>query len=194
MAAPGETKLNLVPIKTVVHGELTPLELFLDHGKEPVIIKGALGGHPLMRNNTAEYIADVCGDGYIDTVVYDADSESWAGHTGQKLMKIKEYVDGYFANASREEIRYAHSATFGMPFVCPALQHDVLIPALASKTLPAGGGIISLGHPTIFMGPPGSLSELHMDMYLMPFWLSVYMGKKKFRVIVFEEALKQFGV
>ena len=67
-----------------------------------------------------------------------------------------------------------------------------MIPALASKDLPTGGSVRNLGQPTLFLGPAGSKSEMHMDMYLLPFWLSCYLGVKKFRVILFEDSVEHF--
>jgi len=187
-------KLNLVPI-TEVASDVSPLDLFLRHAKEPVIVKGALHGQPLMRaDNVVEYVAQVCRDSYIDTVVYSKEVSSWAGHTDEKLMRIKDYYASYVKNSSNEELRYATSATFGMPFMCPALQHDMLVPGLASKPLPTGGAFRNYAQPTIFMGPAWSRSELHIDMMLMPFWLGVYAGTKRFRVIAFEDNLEHFGV
>ncbi len=66
-AALSLSDLRFVPILTKNAGDLTPLELYETHGREPVIIKGALNDHPLMRagRNTPEYIAQVCGDALI---------------------------------------------------------------------------------------------------------------------------------
>ena len=193
MTARHQAGLNIVSIKVV--DDITPLGLY-SPGDEPVIIKGALNRHPLMQSNknNPEYIAKLCGDGLIDTVIYSNNYTGWAGHKDTKLMKVEKYVRDHMskkaASSDAEELRYAHSQTFGMPLLCPALQHDLLVPAIASIRLPALGNSTEsyVGQPTIFMGPAGTRSELHMDMCLLPFWLSVYFGTKKFRIILFEDS------
>ena len=44
------------------------------------------------------------------------------------------------------------------------------------------------GQPEVFIGPKNSLTELHMDSGYTPFWMSVYIGKKIFRTITYEES------
>eukprot|EP00212_Chloropicon_laureae_P002285 CAMPEP_0197489382 /NCGR_PEP_ID=MMETSP1311-20131121/4176_1 /TAXON_ID=464262 /ORGANISM="Genus nov. species nov., Strain RCC856" /LENGTH=483 /DNA_ID=CAMNT_0043033683 /DNA_START=116 /DNA_END=1567 /DNA_ORIENTATION=- len=192
--------LRFVPIVMKDADDLTPLDLYGEHGREPVIIKGALKAHPFMREgrNTPDHFAQVCGDALIDTVVYDSNYTGWAGHKDEILMTVRDFVDGYMVKEGREssphpeELRYAHSNSYGMPQLCPALQWEVLIPRHASIDLPTAGSRRNLGQPTLFMGPTGSRSELHMDMYLLPFWLSVYFGQKSFRVILFEDSAAHF--
>jgi hypothetical protein len=184
--------LNIVPIMTT-DDSITPLDLYGKFGDIPVIVKGALKDHPLMKKeNIVEHLKEVCGPALIDTVVYSSSYSGWAGHMDEKLMPFADFVDGYLLNATSTEIRYGHSNTFGMPLLCPAIQWDVMIPALASKDLPTGGSVRNLGQPTLFLGPAGSKSEMHMDMYLLPFWLSCYLGVKKFRVILFEDSVEHF--
>eukprot|EP00213_Chloropicon_mariensis_P000559 CAMPEP_0197470136 /NCGR_PEP_ID=MMETSP1309-20131121/723_1 /TAXON_ID=464262 /ORGANISM="Genus nov. species nov., Strain RCC998" /LENGTH=300 /DNA_ID=CAMNT_0043006719 /DNA_START=261 /DNA_END=1159 /DNA_ORIENTATION=+ len=195
MTARPQAGLNIVPIKVV--DDITPLDLY-SPGDVPVIIKGALNRHPLMQSNknNPEYIAKLCGDALIDTVIYSNNYTGWAGHKDEKLMRVDKFVRDHMskkaASSDTDELRYAHSHTFGMPLLCPVLQHDLLVPAVASKQLASLGGFWNLGQPTIFMGPAGTRSELHMDMYLLPFWLSVYFGRKKFRIILFEDSSQHF--
>ena len=183
--------LNIVPIKTTTK-DISPMDLYGKNGHLPVIVKGALDKDPLMKHNNLDYLSEVCGPALIDTVVYSSSYTGWAGHQDEKLMPVADFIDGYLKNASNTEIRYGHSNSFGMPLLCPAIQWDVMIPALASKDLPTGGSVRNLGQPTLFLGPAGSKSEMHMDMYLLPFWLSCYMGTKKFRVILFEDSWDHF--
>ena len=195
MTARPQAGLNIVPIKVV--DDITPLDLY-SPGDVPVIIKGALNRHPLMQSNknNPEYIAKLCGGALIDTVIYSNNYTGWAGHKDEKLMRVDKFVRDHMskkaAASDTDELRYAHSHTFGMPLLCPVLQHDLLVPAVASKPLASLGGFWNLGQPTIFMGPAGTRSELHMDMYLLPFWLSVYFGRKKFRIILFEDSSQHF--
>ena len=195
MTARPQAGLNIVPIKVV--DDITPLDLY-SPGDVPVIIKGALNRHPLMQSNknNPEYIAKLCGGALIDTVIYSNNYTGWAGHKDAKLMKVGKFVRDHMskkaASSDTDELRYAHSHTFGMPLLCPVLQHDLLVPAVASKPLACHGSFRNLGQPTIFMGPAGTRSELHMDMYLLPFWLSVYFGTKKFRIILFEDSSQHF--
>ena len=195
MTARPQAGLNIVPIKVV--DDITPLDLY-SPGDVPVIIKGALNRHPLMQSNknNAEYIAKLCGGALIDTVIYSNNYTGWAGHKDEKLMRVDKFVRDHMskkaAASDTDELRYAHSHTFGMPLLCPALQHDLLVPAVASKPLACHGSFRNVGQPTIFMGPAGTRSELHMDMYLLPFWLSVYFGRKKFRIILFEDSSQHF--
>ncbi len=62
--------------------------------------------------------------------------------------------------------------------------------AIAHGDTFAGGGKyrIQQAQPEVFIGPRGTKSEMHMDSMLIPFWMSVYAGKKKFRTISFEDS------
>jgi len=153
--------LRFVPIVMKDADDLTPLDLYGEHGREPVIIKGALKAHPFMREgrNTPDHFAQVCGDALIDTVVYDSNYTGWAGHKDEILMTVRDFVDGYMvkegleSSPHPEELRYAHSNSYGMPQLCPALQWEVLIPRHAS----IGNAIAHTCSPQkLFRFPPRS--------------------------------------
>ena len=44
-----------------------------------------------------------------------------------------------------------------------------------------------MGQPEVFLGPKGTGSQMHMDNFLTPFWMLLYDGVKRFRVIHLDE-------
>ena len=103
--------LNIVPIMTTDES-ITPLDLYGKYGDLPVIVKGALKEHPLMKkDDIVNHLKEVCGPALIDTVVYSSSFSGWAGHMDEKLMPFADFVDGYLLNSSSTEIRYGHSNT-----------------------------------------------------------------------------------
>jgi hypothetical protein len=171
-------------------------DFFNAHGKEPVVISGALASHPWMLNNMTfgDIAKGACGESLIDSVVYEASSSQWSGLTSSVFYKIGPYIDKYITGSSddrgREEKRYAYTNTFGgLPATCPLLQHSCLAPKIGSKPIP---GQHDASQPTIFIGPAGTRTELHVDLFLLPFWLSTYIGHKVFRVILFQESIRHF--
>ena len=92
----------------------------------------------------------------------------------------------------------------GVPDLCPHLEKFTPVPSYVALSLTPVDGRVTLlredgektehpilvGQPEVFIGPPGTITEMHMDNWLVPFWMSVYIGRKTFRTISFEDSSK----
>lgn len=186
---------NIVPMPRVKKGALTPLEFFEKYGDMPAIIEGALDEQPFMkRNMDFQSIADLCGDSYMETVVYDKSFSGWGGHQDAKMMLLKDYVETYIlSNSTTDEIRYATSGSYGMPNLCPLLQNYMFVANVVSSPLPLEQSYVNTAQPAMFLGSVNTKTELHRDYSLLPFWFNLYLGSKAFRVIRFEDSSAYLG-
>ena len=194
-------RVKIVPMTRIQAGDVKSVRNFYKtYGKQPVVISGALNTHPFMLENmTFADIKSSCGEALLDSVVYSEASSKWSGLTDEVFYKIGPYIDEYILERGEgggekgREKRYAYTNTLGgLPATCPILQHSCLVPKIGAKPIPGFGSQHDASQPTIFIGPAGTRTELHMDLFLLPFWLSTYIGHKVFRVILFEESIQHF--
>jgi hypothetical protein len=206
-------EMKIVPIPRVKAGDLSVRDLFNFQGKGgtlPVIVEGEVSQH-LASKMTFQDLKALCGDGLTQTSVFNPDVHAWAGLDDVKVVPMKDYLDQHIlapqqhTNTTEDEgegdlqgdLVYSSGAV-GIPEFCPRLEFFTPIPKYVSLSLiPLTSYNVQPGQPEMYIGPPGTKTELHMDMFLIPFWMSVYKGKKTFRVIPFDqiynnEVLKTF--
>ncbi|UPR03992.1 JmjC domain-containing protein [Chloropicon primus] len=172
-------------------------EFFDRYGDQVVIVEGEVRHHKAFELGW-QGLKDLCGGGTLETAKYSKDSNEWAGLTDRNAMLLKDYVDNYILNRKEgHEMRYA-AGNLGTGSVCPQLDSHVLVPRYVSGALYGAdeyshgpGGEIQrpvLAQPEVFIGPKDSLTEMHMDNFLSPFWMTVYIGKKIFRAVSYEDS------
>ncbi|QDZ24802.1 hypothetical protein A3770_14p73200 [Chloropicon primus] len=189
---------NIVPITRVPARSISSVKEFFDrYGDQVVIVEGEVRHHKAFELGW-QGLKDLCGGGTLETAKYSKDSNKWAGLTDRNPMLLKDYVDNYILNRKEgHEMRYA-AGNLGTGSVCPQLDSHVLVPRYVSGALYGAdeyshgpGGEIQrpvLAQPEVFIGPKDSLTEMHMDNFLSPFWMTVYIGKKIFRAVSYEDS------
>ncbi|QDZ24784.1 hypothetical protein A3770_14p73020 [Chloropicon primus] len=189
---------NIVPITRVPARSISSVKEFFDrYGDQVVIVEGEVRHHKAFELGW-QGLKDLCGGGTLETAKYSKDSNEWAGLTDRNAMLLKDYVDNYILNRKEgHEMRYA-AGNLGTGSVCPQLDSHVLVPRYVSGALYGAdeyshgpGGEIQrpvLAQPEVFIGPKDSLTEMHMDNFLSPFWMTVYIGKKIFRAVSYEDS------
>lgn len=195
----GGREMKIVPIPRVRAGELSVRDLYDFQGKGgtlPVIVEGEVSHH-LASKMTFEDLKNLCGEGLTQTSIFNPDVHAWAGLDDVKVVPMKDYLDEHILspqqmattanNTTKKPLVYSSGAV-GIPEFCPRLEFFAPIPKYVSLSLiPLTSYGVQPGQPEMYIGPPGTKTELHMDMFLIPFWMSVYKGSKTFRVIPFDQ-------
>ena len=141
-----------------------------------------------------EDLRDLCGGGLTETSKYEAKAHEWAGLSDLKVRTMKEYLETYILNKTSDELVYS-SGSVGIPEFCPKLEFFTPIPSYVSLgVVPIDPYKVQPGQPEMYIGPPGTKTELHMDGYLISFWMSVYSGSKVFRILPFDELISSKGM
>ncbi|UPQ98946.1 JmjC domain-containing protein [Chloropicon primus] len=197
-SSPAKRKINIVPILRVPADSIgSTKEFFKKYGDQVVIVENGVRHHKALELGW-QGLKDLCGEGVMETNKYSKNSSAWAGLTETKLMHLGDYVDNYILSPKEEaQMRYA-SGNVGTGEVCPRLDLYAPIPKYVANVLyssdkvsrgPDGEFVRNLlTQPEVFIGPKGSLTEMHMDTGYTPFWMSVYIGKKIFRTISYEDS------
>ena len=192
-------ELNIVPIPRIPAGSLSVQEFYEQYGDRTVIIEGGVRHHPAFQLGF-EGLKELCGGGTLDTALYSSDVED-------ELLRIRDggpmflrdYIDQYLTGHTKGDPRVLAS-TLSLPVMCPALELQTPFPSYVSSALQGLDEVrnssdgkqhrLLASQPEIFIGPQGTKITIHMDNYLVPFWMAVYAGKKTFRTIPYEDSIK----
>ena len=197
--------LRIKEIQRIQAGTVSAKEFFAKFGDDvPVIVEGEVKHHPAY-NMSFDTLKEVCGKSMVETMVFDRNSKLWGGLVDKKYMLLSEYVDNHVLNqgnqTSGEPPRYL-TAGLGLPQICPRLELYAPVPKYVSlsvfpidwaqyKQTKKRNQIIM---PVMFIGNKGTKTEMHVDMMLGPFWMSVYSGSKTFRVVTYWDARRRWDL
>ena len=197
--------LRIKEIQRIQAGTVSAKEFFAKFGDDvPVIVEGEVKHHPAY-NMSFDTLKEVCGKSMVETMVFDRNSKLWGGLVDKKYMLLSEYVDNHVLNqgnqTSGEPPRYL-TAGLGLPQICPRLELFAPVPKYVSlsvfpidwaqyKQTKKRNQIIM---PVMFIGNKGTKTEMHVDMMLGPFWMSVYSGSKTFRVVTYWDARRRWDL
>ena len=197
--------LRTVEIQRVKAGSFDAKEFFDEFGDNvPVIVEGEVKHHPAY-NMSLNTLKDLCGDSLVETMIYDSTSASWGGLVDTKYMRLREFVDDHLLQDTKrdgEPPRYL-TAGLGLPQVCPKLDLYTPVPKYVSLSVypidhdhneQTNGKRNQIIMPVMFIGNKGTKTEMHVDTMLGPFWMSVYLGSKTFRVVSYWDAVRHFDM
>ena len=174
-------------------------ELHRKYEGKAFIVEGALNEHRFVKEGkTIASLAELCRGSIIQTFLKSKGSSKWAGHVKLESIDTSEYLRDYVINGGSKtnELRYGHPF-LGFTLWCPALMDHLRFPTILgqrkcsaldpsdpddARLMPEPGA-----QPEVFLGPKGSGSAMHMDNFLTPFWMLLYDGVKRFRVLHREE-------
>ncbi|WZN64333.1 JmjC domain-containing protein [Chloropicon roscoffensis] len=197
--------LRTVAIQRVKAGSFDAKEFFDEFGDNvPVIVEGEVKHHPAY-NMSLNTLKDLCGDGLVETSRYDATSGSWGGLVDTKYMHLREFVDDYLLKDTNRDGEPPRYLTDGLSLlqVCPKLDLYTPVPKYVSLSVypidldhnkQTNGKRNQIGQPDMFIGNKGTKTEMHLDDMLGPFWMSVYLGSKTFRVVTYWDAVRHFDM
>ena len=156
-------------------------------------------------NMSLNTLKDLCGDSLVETMIYDSTSASWGGLVDTKYMRLREFVDDHLLQDTKrdgEPPRYL-TAGLGLPQVCPKLDLYTPVPKYVSLSVypidhdhneQTNGKRNQIIMPDMFIGNKGTKTVMHVDVMLGPFWMSVYLGSKTFRVVTYWDAVRHFDM
>ena len=194
-------ELHIVDIPRIQVGTLSAKDFFDEFGDTtPVIIEGEVRHHPAY-NMSFDKLKELCGNAVVETKVFDENSVSWGGLGGTQYMLLSDYVDNHILNYENKDNkdgkpRYL-TYGLGLPRICPKLELFTPVPKYVSLSVyeidrehydATGGKRNQNTMPVMFMGNKNTKTEMHIDGSLSPFWMSVYVGSKTFRVITYKDA------
>jgi len=183
--------LHVLPIAQININNSDALSVFFEkyHGRLPVVFEGALSNWPAMRWTT-DSLAQLCASAELPVYAYDTSSKEWAALRETGNMKLSAYFARFFGRATTFEKasleRPPYGLEMGLRNECPELLEDVRIPAPFSDDLLARYYRKS-AWPTLIVGPAGTRSGLHRDTHDFPFWMALFVGRKRWRIFLHEE-------
>ena len=197
--------LRIKEIQRIQAGTVSAKEFFAKFGDDvPVIVEGEVKHHPAY-NMSFDTLKEVCGKSMVETMVFDRNSKLWGGLVDKKYMLLSEYVDNHVLNqgnqTSGEPPRYL-TAGLGLPQICPRLELFAPVPKYVSLSVFPIDEVQyeqtkkrnQILMPVMFIGNKGTKTEMHVDMMLGPFWMSVYSGSKTFRVVTYWDARRRWDL
>ena len=197
--------LRIKEIQRIQAGTVSAKEFFAKFGDDvPVIVEGEVKHHPAY-NMSFDTLKEVCGKSMVETMVFDRNSKLWGGLVDKKYMLLSEYVDNHVLNqgnqTSGEPPRYL-TAGLGLPQICPRLELYAPVPKYVSLSVFPIDEVQyeqtkkrnQILMPVMFIGNKGTKTEMHVDMMLGPFWMSVYSGSKTFRVVTYWDARRRWDL
>lgn len=139
-------------------------------------------------NTTAwsmEHFRDSCNDEkvWIPKRVYGV--QKWGGLDGGELMTVRDFVD----NVKRNETMMTQSGLYvhdlPLPRWCPKVMPEFRVPKYFAQDylqrIQHDHFMIQRAWPSLFVGPKGSSSALHVDSLASHFWMGLLEGRKRWR-------------
>ena len=169
-------------------------DIYQEHRARAFVVEGALDEHRFIsEGRDIAWIGNTCKGGISNTYQYAFDPSKgndgiWAGHDNEDYMDTGKFVRDYVLGekAKRSTPMYAHPYA-GVHVWCPPLVDYLARPAFLGENFCSGAWHRGMGQPEVFLGPKGTGSQMHMDNFLTPFWMLLYDGVKRFRVIHLDE-------
>jgi len=110
----------------------------------------------------------------------------WAQLSPKGNVPFPEFIAPYLPGAgprpTPHEMNYA--LEMWIKFECPSLLDDFTIPKWFTEDLLALVGPSEDAWPSLIVGAKGTQSGMHIDNNYLPFWLALYGGRKKLRILL----------
>ncbi|OQS05963.1 dynein heavy chain [Thraustotheca clavata] len=152
--------------------------------KQPVIIKGGVSlvlPQNKMWSLESLQTNDAIANKLITTKRYVKDSIHWARLEEGPTMTLSKYIEG-LSTITKELYLHDHS----IPLHLPELSTDLSIPCYFAtdylQHLPEGS-LYRETWPSLFIGPQGTSSQLHIDAFGSNFWMALFQGQKQWILI-----------
>lgn len=140
----------------------------------PVIITGLSFAQPAW---TLEHVRRVAGACTAVLRRHVPGSPAWARLEDGPRMRLDAFIDALLEPAAAASSLYLHD--WSLPLHCPALlSDDFTVPRYFCgdllRRLPRDAGLLYTGTwPSLFVGPAGTRSDLHVDAFGSHFWMAL---------------------
>lgn len=188
------TKIDAIPYE-----ELTYENFFYNYSLKriPLVIKGL--ANVMARNKTFDlkYLQNKCKDMQVTKQIHIVnDVQNWAGLAGMETTTIGDFVDDIFSNINTTTATLEDKGK--IPYIfdeglsaqgnggCGQLLNDLTIPKYFTQDI---GRMMTTKrydtHPSLFVGPKNSSCGLHVDSSSSNFWQALFLGRKKWYVVLY---------
>ena len=192
-AAAAKIKVSSVPTKEdfptstvqVVEAKDLSLQNFQDNfsrAKKPVIIEGLeLTQHPW----TFSFLKRVAGHYCVDLRYAMPDSIEWAKlESSGKSVSIRDFIESIEEEEQAgKETKKGYLFDWSLPLHCPELYKDFSVPFYFEESRDylkkVDCSLYKRSWPSLFISPPGTVSDLHIDAFGSNFWMALLAGRKK---------------
>jgi len=142
--------------------------------RRPVVIVGVES--PTRTNWNLEHIRSVCADRVVSVKrTSSVDSTEWAGLEDAESKRVADFLD--------HKISDHYLFDWSLPLNAPALAAEFTVPAYFGRdnllTRTACGALYRDSWPSLFVGPAGTSSGLHIDAFGSHFWMYLASGGRK---------------
>jgi hypothetical protein len=133
------------------------------------------------------FIKSKCGDVSVTPLHYSSTAKTWARLQPSQPTTLYQYIDKYSkAEYYSKDMDYQYLHDWNLPIYCPQILDDFVIPKYFSgdylQKIPNqynGNNVIYVDEwPSLFIGPKGSQSAMHVDSFGSNFWMILLSGKK----------------
>lgn len=162
----------------------------------PVVLRApakAKTKHGPSRSGTEwlRWLGTHCGEGKVHVFRPEPEGTGWAGFGQSEQVPLKQLTDQLLTEGNADKPD-ASSFVYGFDFRtrcdCAQLLDEVeILPHFLADRLGTDPALPRTNWPALLVGPPGSTSALHVDAKFLPFWLSLYSGRKTFRVVTLDD-------
>ena len=164
----------------------------------PVLIKG---GADVMTTTEwdLDHLDAVCGDKMVTPGRYAEDGAGWAALSFDSEIPLSQYI-GQLRNGSLVEgytpPGYPYVFDWPLPEHCPEIMREFVVPKYFAndflQRIPRAYHVpYQDSWPSLFVGPAGSGSGLHIDSFGSSFWMGLVSGKKKWIVYPPDTSLEE---
>jgi len=156
------------------------------HSSKPVIITGLLGicWPSIVKNTTTKQswlhiLRRMIGDTKVMLKTSVEGSSEWAQLEEHGEIKFSTFIDAIESKSLPYSQCYCHD--WSIPMHCPKLLEDFRIPKYFTGDYlqHSSSGLYKDTWPSLFVGPKGTHSDLHVDAFLSNFWMGLMQGEKK---------------
>lgn len=154
----------------------------------PVLIEGGVRRMTTVPW-TLQHIHSKCGNRTAHIVRWEPTSDGWASLASAGSMNVGEFIDavdrGDYANVPTSDKRYLFD--WLLPYNCPELLDTFVVPAyfagdLMQRTVRGWHVPHRDDWPSLFIGPAGSRSSMHVDAFASSFWMGLVSGVKRWLI------------
>jgi len=163
------------------------IRIFFDQyfNKQPVVIEGVLQSWPAMQWSPSS-LAERCPQARLPVYQYDLASTDWAALKDAGEPLLSEYLSQFGRAADNRSGELLYGLEMAMRNNCPELLEDIRIPAFFVDDMLVKH-YKNVAWPTLIAGPRGTRSGLHRDTHDLPFWMALFVGKKRWRIFTPED-------
>lgn len=184
---------KVVEIPRIHAKDVSISEFYSTYSETPVIIQGV--AESFTQQWSFDFLKEKCPMAQIPVMKTSNNSEVWAHLEFVGNQQLQEFIRYMFEQSSQDEQKL-----YGFDLLireqCPALIPYFKVPRYFNECLLQAGLVKDhftkvfetavFAWPSMMVGPQGSSSALHLDNQGLPFWMTLFEGRKHWRVLPYK--------